>query len=116
MKALVCLLLGYAAISANAEAPTVSPLISITPTEFLQLPNNVRSVYVGGVMDGITFITYGYSLQDHDKFVRCARTITLGDLANKTAEWLKAHPKFDEGTGSAIVQTFGAYCKSKGLR
>lgn len=116
VTSIVCSMLACLAVSANAEAPTVSPLISITSAEFLKLPSNIRAVYVGGVLDGMTFVTYGYSIPDHDRFVGCARTITLGELGTRTAEWLKAHPTFAEGSASAIVQTFSAYCKSKGLR
>jgi hypothetical protein len=116
MKLSACLMLACVSISANAQAPTVSPLISISPAEFLKLPNPIRSVYVGGVLDGMTFVSYGSSDRQHDRFVACARTITLGDLANKTVDWLKARPNFDESGASAIAQTLGAYCKSKGLR
>lgn len=99
-----------------SSAQTVSPLISISPAEFLKLPDGPRAVYVGGVIDGITFTTYGYSIKEHDKFAHCARTLTLGALAQRTAAWLKANPSFSEGTASAIAQTMGAYCREKGLR
>jgi hypothetical protein len=46
-------------IAAPSDGQTVSPLISISPAEFLKLPEEVRAVYVGGVLDGVTFMSYG---------------------------------------------------------
>jgi len=70
------------------RAQTVGPLQSISIAEFLKLSDSVRAIYVGGVLDGMTFTSYGYNIPEHDRFVRCARTLTLGALAQKTVEWI----------------------------
>lgn len=99
-----------------AMAQTVSPLISISPAEYLTFPETAKAVYVGGILDGMTFATYGHAAKEHDAFVHCASTLTLGALAQKTTEWLQAHSAFSEGTASAVARTMGQYCKAKGLR
>lgn len=115
---LVSATLAFSVLVCNAlpaSAQSVNPLTVLTPAEFLKLPDVVRSVYVGGVLDGMTFVTYGYGIALHDRFVLCARSIAPGELAERTAQWLKARPTFGEGGASAVARTFGAYCKEKGL-
>lgn len=97
-------------------AQTLGPLKAITGSEFLKLSDGPRALYVGGAIDGMTFITYGYSIKDHDNFVQCARTIALGDLAKRTVAWLRSKPSFKEGAASAVASAMGAYCKEKGFR
>lgn len=104
------------AISPQALAQTVGPLASILPSEFLKLPDGVKAVYVGGVLDGMTFTSYNYSLSHHDQHVRCARTLTLGALAQKTADGIRARRSGDEDMATAVAMALGAHCKEKGLR
>ncbi len=104
------------ACATSIKAEPVGPLISVTPKEFLSLPEGAQAIYTAGILDGMTVITYGYSIQDHDKFVRCARTLTLGNLAAKTVEWIEKNPLFSEGAGTAVIKSLGAYCKQKELR
>ena len=99
-----------------AAAPNVGPLLSIAPSEFMKQSEHEQAVYVAGVLDGMTFVSYGYSLPDHDQFVRCSQTITLGALAKRTLAFLHSNPQFSEGAASAVAQTYGAYCKAKGFR
>lgn len=100
----------------SSSALALGPLETFTCAELLKMPEDIRATYVGGVLDGIAFTSYGYSLAEHDRFLKCARTLSLGALAQKTVEWLRANPSFSEGGASAVVHTFGAYCKTKGLR
>lgn len=76
--------------SIMAAAQTLGPLVSITPEEYLKLPNTVQTLYVAGVVDGTSVTSYGYSLPDHDAYVRCARTMTLGVLSQRVADWIRA--------------------------
>jgi hypothetical protein len=103
-------------IAPVVSAQKLGPLHSITAAEFLKLPEGIRAIYVSGVLDGLTFTTYGYSIPDHDRFVQCAQTLTIGALANRTVDWLKANPVFPESLASAVARTMGIYCKEKGLR
>ena len=94
-----------------AGAQTLGPLVSISPDEYLKLPNSVQKLYVAGVVDGVSVTSYGYSLPDHDIYVRCARTMTLGVLAQHVTDWIRANPGFSEGAATAVSKTLGAHCK-----
>lgn len=112
----VFLILAFLSFSTQPSAQTLGPLITVSPADFLKLPDRFQSLYVGGVIDGMTFTSYGYTLPDHDVFVRCLMTIKVGDLSERVVAWLHAHPSFNYGTASAVAQTIGSYCKEKGLR
>lgn len=107
--------LALAAFSTCASAQSVSPLISITPAEFLKLPDGAKALYVGGVLDGMTFTTYGYGIPDHDKFAKCVRTLTLGALAQRTADWLRANPSHERGYGLRCCSDDGAVLQGEGV-
>jgi hypothetical protein len=99
-----------------AAAQTLGPLVSISPEEYLKLPHSVQTLYVAGVVDGVSVTTYGYSLPDHDAYVRCARTMTLGVLAQHVADWIRANPGFSEGAATAVSKTLGVQCKRPFVR
>ena len=94
----------------SARGETVGPLISLTPQEFLELADGPQAMYVGGVIDGMTFMSYGHSLPDDVAFARCARSMTIGALSDKVVAWLRQHPDFNEGTATAVAMTMGAGC------
>jgi len=98
-------------MSMAASAQTLGPLVSISPEEYLKLPHSVQTFYVAGVVDGVSVTSYGYSLPDHDAYVRCARTMTLGVLAQRVADWIRANPGFSEGAATAVSKTLAAHCK-----
>jgi len=118
LSALKHILIATLALLASMQcgAQAVGPLVSITAAEFLKLPEDARVTYVAGVIDGITLTSYGYSLPDHDRYIRCVRTLALGALTQRTVDWLRARPSFAEGAASAVSQMLGAYCNEKGLR
>jgi hypothetical protein len=113
---LACVPAALVAQTAGQAAPTLSPLISVSPTEFLKLPEAVQAIYVGGVLDGVTYTSYGYGLPDHDAYIRCVRTLTLGNLAQRVAARVRAAPMAAENTPTYVAQALGAYCKEKGMR
>jgi hypothetical protein len=107
----------FQARSVPAGPQTLGPLNSIPATEFLhKMTPAMRAFYVGGVIDGFTFTSYGYSLPEHDQFVRCARAIPLGKLSEETVAWIRSHPMSDESAASAVAATMGDYCKRNGFR
>ena len=116
MVRLLSLVVALASGISVAAEPTVGPLKSIAPHEFVKLSGPEQAVYVSGVLDGMSFTSYGYGLPEHDQFVRCSQTITLGALAKKTVAFLQANPKFSESTSSAVAQAYGSHCKAKGFR
>jgi hypothetical protein len=97
-----------AATTTNARP--IGPLISISPQDYLKLPQSEQAIYVAGVIDGVTNTSYGYSLPGGDAYAQCARTMTLGVLAQRVADWIRSNPTFDEGTATAVAKTMGAHC------
>lgn len=93
-----------------AIAQTLGPVVSVTPEEYLRLPSSVQALYVAGVVDGVSTTSYGHRLPDHDAYVRCVRTMTLGDWADRVTTWIKANPKFHEGAATAVSKALAAAC------
>lgn len=87
------------------------PLISVTPDEFLKLPEDFQVIYVAGYIDAATFITYGYSFPDHNELVECFRSGSIGEFTKEVVEWLKNHPDYEGSIAYAIAETTGSLCK-----
>lgn len=83
----------------------------ITVAEFLQLDDQVQSIYVGGLIEGMAFMAYGYSQPDYPAWAACVHSQTLEDTRKDVVRFLQQNPKFDEGVGSALAQTLGKRCK-----
>jgi hypothetical protein len=94
----------------TATAQPLGPLTTISSQQYLKLTEDMQVLYIAGVLDGVTYTTYGYSLPDHDTYVRCARTMTVGVFAQRVGDWIRANPKFTEASASAVAKTMGAYC------
>jgi hypothetical protein len=103
----------FANLNVQAATPTLSYVQSISPQLFLKLPDEVQALYVGAILDGMTFTSYGYQLPEHDKFVKCTQTMTLGALGQKVSSWLKANPTNKEGVATAVAHVMGASCNAK---
>lgn len=97
-----------AATTTNAQP--LGPLISISPQDYLKLPDSAQAIYVAGVIDGVTTTSYGYSLPGGKLYAQCARTMTLGVLARRVADWIRSNPTYAEGTATAVAKTMGAHC------
>ncbi len=98
---------------ALAEEPTKGPLHSIEISEFVQLPNDFQVFYVAGAIDGMTFVTYGYKIKDHDKLVECYRSMPLGEFTNHVVELAKSSTDNKVNVATLVAKTAGKYCKSK---
>ena len=99
------------ACTVQSQEPKLNAVESISPAEYLRLPEGLQALYVGGVIDGVSYTTYGYSIRGHDEYVRCVRTLTLGALSQKVTSWLRANPTYRETMAGAVAQTLGSYCK-----
>lgn len=96
--------------SAQAYTPESRPLASVDPKAFLQMSQDAQRLYVAGVMDGFTYVTYGHGFANHDAVVKCLKTKSVDDLTANVVDWLKVHPAFREGLSSAVVQTVSGFC------
>ena len=103
-------------VSKQCGAQAVGAAFSISAGEFLKLPDDARVAYVAGVIDGITFTSYSHNLPDHDRYIRCVRTLTVGAL-NK-GQWIGfvCDHHSQRAPASAVSQMIGAWCTERGLR
>jgi hypothetical protein len=93
------------------ESKPVGPVQIFTPTEFLKLPDGVQAVFVGGLIEGIAFVSYGYSLPDHEAWTECVRRKSIGDTAADVVTFIQKNPAFKETIASAFAQIIGKRCK-----
>jgi hypothetical protein len=96
--------------SALAYTPQLRPLSSVDPEVFLRMNQDAQKLYVSGVVDGFTYVTYGHGFANHDAVVKCLNSKNVGDLTASVVDWLKVHPAFSEGLSSAVVQTVNGFC------
>jgi hypothetical protein len=89
----------------------VGPVQTFTLAEFLKLPDGLQAVFVGGLIEGMAFISYGYSLPDHEAWTACVRQKSIGDTAVDVVAFLRQNPGFNESIASAFAQTIGKRCK-----
>lgn len=106
--ALTGLLLAFT--TAQAYTPESHPLKSVEPKDFLRMSQDAQKLYVAGVMDGFTYVTYGHGFANRDAVVKCLKTRGVDELTSSVVDWLKDHPAFSEGMSSAVVQTVNGFC------
>jgi hypothetical protein len=109
-KFLAAAALFLAFTSAQAYTPQLRPLSSVDTEVFLRMNQDAQKLYVSGVVDGFTFVTYGHGYSNHDAVVKCLNAKNVGDLTTGVVDWLKTHPAFREGLSSAVVQTVNVFC------
>jgi len=90
--------------------PEVRPLASVEVKNFLQMQQDAQRLYVAGVMDGFTFVTYGHNFANHEAVVKCLQSKDIEKLTLEVVDWLKLHPAFSEGLSSAVVQVVSGFC------
>ncbi len=100
---------GYSQVA--GESKPVGPLHIFTPEEFLKLPDGLQAVFVGGLIEGMSFVTYGYSLPDHEAWTACVRRKSIGDTAADVVAYLQQNPGFNESIASAFAHVIGKRCK-----
>lgn len=92
------------------SAPMERPLISVEASSFLKMDWPAQRLYVSGILDGLTFVSYGRKLPDHDAIVRCARERSVDQVARDVVEFVKTHPGFTESLGSAVASSVSMAC------
>ena len=103
-------IVGLSAHAGFAQQPTT--VLNVLKTEeFMRVPEDMQTLYVGGILEGISFTSYGYSLPDYGRWFECARREPLGVTTKQVVEFIKGNPAFNEGVASAVAQTLGRRCK-----
>jgi hypothetical protein len=91
--------------------PRVELFLPLPVTDFLKLPGNLQALYVGGLIEGMAFVSYGNSDASYPAWVSCVRSKTLGDTTKDVVTFIQEQPSFNEGVGGALAQTLGRRCK-----
>jgi hypothetical protein len=104
------LILIFSLVASAATAQKLGPLTTISPQTYLTLTKDLQVAYVAGVLDGVTYTTYGYSIAGHDAYIQCARTMTMEVIARRVADWIRANPQFKEGAATAVATMLGELC------
>ncbi len=94
----------------NVAQQPVGVIQIIGVEDFLKLPEDFQSAYVGGILEGMAFTAYGYGHSDYPAWVNCVQRKTLGDTTSDVVEFIKQTPTFKEGVSSAVAQTLGRRC------
>jgi uncharacterized protein len=94
----------------NVAQQPVGMIQIIGVEDFLKLPEDLQSVHVGGILEGMAFTAYGYGHSDYPDWVNCAQRKTLGDTTSNVVEFIKQTPTFKEGVSSVVAQTLGRRC------
>ena len=94
---------------AFANSSQVRPLTSVEANTFLNMHQEAQKMYVAGVMDGFTYVTYGHHIANHNAVVKCLQSKDINNLTLDVVGWLKMHPAFSEGLSSAVVQAMSSF-------
>ena len=89
----------------------LGPTVSVSREDFLKAQPGERALYVAGLIDGMSFTSYVYSLPAHDQWVACAQARAIGDTADGTADWLRRNPDSREGIALALAKYLAEQCK-----
>ena len=76
------------AVSVNAQD---RPLETLKTSDFLKLPINFQALYIGGVLDGMSYVSYGNSDPTLGAWTSCVRRKTVGETTEEAVRWLKEH-------------------------
>jgi hypothetical protein len=57
-----------------------------------ELPEDFQSMYVAGILDGMSYVTYNYEIPHHDQWAACVRTKSLGATLTDVLAYLKDNP------------------------
>ncbi len=70
------------------------PLETILVEEFLKLPENFQVLYVAGILDGMSFVSYGNNDPTLGAWTNCVRQKTLGETNREVVAWLETNPEY----------------------
>ena len=68
------------------------PLETIRVAEFLKLPESIQAVYVAGILDGMSYVSYGNSDPNLGAWSNCVRKTNLEEMTKEVVAWLEANP------------------------
>jgi hypothetical protein len=85
------------------------PLETLRTAEFLSLPESIQGIYVAGILDGMSYIVYGYNDPSLGAWTDCVQQATLGQTTAEVVDWLTLNPgDQDDPVPWALSQVIGA--------
>ena len=64
------------------------PLETLKTSEFLKLPREFQAIYIGGVLDGMAYVSYGTQDPKLGAWTNCVRAKSLGQSTEEVVRWL----------------------------
>ena len=64
------------------------PLETLKTSEFLKLPPEFQAIYIGGVLDGMAYVSYGTQDPKLGAWTNCVRAKSLGQSTEEVVRWL----------------------------
>ncbi len=92
---------------AEEQTHLIEPIPAV---DFIKLDEDSQVVYIAGILEGMAYVQYNYSMQQYGIWADCVRQKTLGDTTHDVIAFLKDHPE-EEAVSFALTQTLGARCK-----
>lgn len=76
----------------------------------MKLTGDLQAAYVAGIMEGMAYVQYNYSMKDYPLWAACIRKSSLGETTQDVVKFLQDHPA-EESVSFALSQTLGPKCK-----
>ncbi len=88
LLAMACVGFLSSAVSVNAQD---RPLETLKTREFLKFPDEVQALYIAGILDGMSYVSYGAQDPNLGAWENCVRTKSLGETSKEVVRWLTEH-------------------------
>lgn len=88
LLAVACAWILSGAVSVNAQN---RPLETLKTGQFLKLPKEVQALYIAGVLDGMSYVSYGTQDPKLGAWTTCVRAKSLGETSQEVVGWLTEH-------------------------
>jgi hypothetical protein len=85
--------LALALVLLNPAHAASGPLETINTSEFLQLSEDLQTIYVAGVLDGMSYVSYNDDIAIPDKWIACVRTQALKKTVADVVQFLRDNPE-----------------------
>lgn len=69
------------------------PLETVRVEEFLILPEDLQAAYVAGILDGMSYVSYGNSDPMLGAWTNCVRQTNLESMTREVIAWLEENPE-----------------------
>jgi hypothetical protein len=96
-----------------SEAALERIIEPVPASEFLKLPETFQGIYIAGLMEGMSYTMYGYSIPGYSDWVRCVRNASLGETTKKVVSFIQNDQSSNGGVSLALARTLKGACKDQ---